>query len=67
MSSKRAIRRRSRKGKVRHETEQFARIGLFKTVQAGAKGLLGVYRCRFCGGWHVGHVPGKQGFGLKRS
>lgn len=64
MSSKRALRRKQCKGKVRHETEAYALIALRNTRSIGN---LSAYSCRFCGGWHIGHTPGKQGIALKRS
>lgn len=59
MSSKRAIRRKSCKGKVRHvdATAAQAAIGGLNRAK-GYQGRLDVYRCSFCGGYHVGH--GKQ-------
>lgn len=62
MSSKRAIRRRSCKGKVRHASHEHAVIALVKTVRGGANGHMSAYRCRFCGGWHIGHTPGQERF-----
>lgn len=64
MSSKRALRRKQCKGKVRHETREFALIALRHTRSYGN---LSPYKCRFCGGWHIGHTPGMQGMSLKRS
>lgn len=64
MSSKRALRRKQCKGKVRHQTEKFAEIAVRNTRSTGN---LSAYRCSFCGGWHIGHTPGKQGMALKRS
>lgn len=56
MSSKRAIRRRSCSSKIRHDDEAAARahIGHLNRTK-GYQGPMNAYRCRFCGGWHVGH------------
>ncbi len=64
MSSKRAIRRRACKGKVRHETIEAAfaaRRSLLRNGNA-APGFLNAYACNFCGGFHVGH---RKGSGLR--
>jgi hypothetical protein len=60
VSSKRAIRRRSCGRKQRHgsEAEARAHIGGLHG-RKGYQGLLNAYRCRFCGGWHVGHAGGR--------
>lgn len=58
MSSKRAVRRKMCRGKVRHETEGGAFAHMMVIIKAGkANGSLNMYRCSFCGGWHVGHTP----------
>lgn len=59
MASKRHIRRKACTGKVRHETEAFALIARRKT-NPGLVGSMGVYRCDFCGGFHVGHRSVKR-------
>lgn len=59
MASKRRIRRKQCDGKRRHATpEAAAGHRRFIHATAGYSGLLNVYRCSFCGGYHVGH--GKQ-------
>ncbi|MGE0333217.1 MAG: hypothetical protein AB7P37_21260 [Ramlibacter sp.] len=63
MSSKRAIRRRLQRkacqGKVRHANEAGANVALRKLRRTGTTdGVMQAYACRFCGGWHIGHVPG---------
>lgn len=58
MSSKRAIRRRSCDGKIRHADQREALdhiAGLNR--RKGFQGSMNAYRCDFCGGWHVGHRP----------
>lgn len=57
MSSKRARRRQACAGKQRHETEAAARAHAASLYRKrGAQGL-NVYKCKFCGAWHVGHRP----------
>lgn len=53
MSSKRRLRRRSCGSKVRHKTAEFALLALRHTRGRD----LNVYHCKFCGGYHVGHMP----------
>lgn len=56
MASKRRLRRRSCERKVRHE-DPGAAWAMVKRLHRtkGDQGNLQVYRCPFCGGWHVGH------------
>ena len=57
MSSKRAIRRRSCKGKVRHLTADAASAAIHHlNMRKGWQGRMNAYRCPFCGGYHVGHA-----------
>jgi hypothetical protein len=62
MSSKRAIRRRACKGKVRHETIEAALVHTCARSIAtrGDQGPMNAYRCAFCGGFHIGHRPGSR-------
>ena len=56
MASKRRIRRRSCQSKVRHATPDAAQGAIRRLhAQKGYQGRLDAYRCRFCGGFHVGH------------
>jgi len=58
MSSKRQLRRRGCDGKIRHETIQdgyAAQSGHCRTFGE----TLGVYFCRFCKGYHLGHPRGE--------
>lgn len=58
MSSKRAIRRRACKGKVRHASLEDAHAHLrHLTRSKGDQGVMNCYRCAFCGGFHIGHRP----------
>lgn len=60
MSSKRAIRRRACKGKVRHAGASEGYAAIRSLARAGRdNGHMTPYRCQFCGGWHIGHT-GKQ-------
>jgi hypothetical protein len=67
MSSKRRVRRKQCAAKVRHATAESASIALVKLRRRPDfnGGRLGVYRCRFCKGYHVGHAIGQQPVGLK--
>lgn len=57
MSSKRHVRRKQCEAKLRHPTEALASVALRKLKRRTDfnGGLMGVYHCRFCKGWHVGH------------
>jgi hypothetical protein len=61
MSSKRAIRRRGCEGKQRHESIGRAWAAMQSLVRSGK--IYGTvprpYRCQFCHGWHLGHMPRK--------
>ncbi len=58
MASKRAQRRKTCTGKVRHATQDAAIAALKAlTRQKGWQGLLVPYRCPFCNGFHFGHAP----------
>lgn len=61
MSSRRRVRARECTGKVKHETEAAARRALAVSARRPKfEGTVGVYRCRFCRGWHLGHTPGRN-------
>ena len=60
MSSKRAIRRKSSTGKVRHDSAKSARIAIAQIFRTrGYTGHMNAYRCAFCNGFHIGHAPRK--------
>lgn len=60
MSSKRAVRRKACKGKFRHADAGAARSELSRLIRSkGYNGAMNAYACRWCGGWHIGHTPGK--------
>jgi hypothetical protein len=56
MSSKRLVRRKQCAGKIKHATEQAAITAMIHTPGTG----LAVYRCKFCGSYHVGHMNKRQ-------
>lgn len=56
MSSKRAVRRKACGGKVRYSTEHAAVCAMIKISSLG----LAVYKCPFCGSYHVGHMNKRQ-------
>ncbi len=61
MSSKRAIRRKACVGKTRFVTFNEATGALRAFLRkVGNEGWpLSAYRCRFCSGFHFGHIPTK--------
>lgn len=59
VSSKRRIRRKACKGKIRHPSRAEAQVQMREAIRARrAGGYLNVYPCPFCRGFHVGHKPG---------
>ncbi len=59
MSSKRRIRRKSCTGKTRYlsfKEAEHAMTGFIRR-QSGSDWPLSPYRCKFCNGFHFGHVP----------
>lgn len=67
MSSKRAQRRRACSGKLRHASQEAAVMAVKALRKKGVDGTLHTYRCQFCGGYHVGHPPGKMLRAMTRS
>lgn len=67
MSSKRHVRRKQCEAKVRYPTAAVASVALRKLKRRADfnGGLVHVYPCRFCKGWHVGHAINQQPPGLK--
>ena len=61
MSSKRAIRRQACDGKTRFPTFSDAANALrgFLRLASSDGWPMSPYRCRFCSGFHFGHVPAK--------
>ena len=59
MASKRARRRASCEGKIRHPSPKEARQHAYRLrAETGTKNY-GFYKCQFCGGWHVGRRDNK--------
>jgi hypothetical protein len=58
VASKRAVRRRACEGKIRYGSAAEALER--RAALHGGKSQLGAYRCRFCGGFHLGHAPRKR-------
>lgn len=61
MASKRHIRRRQCSGKVRHASRDGAVAALRSLIYASPsrRGQMNTYRCKFCRGYHIGHVADK--------
>lgn len=55
MASKRRLRRKACGDKVRHPTQTAAVRHLIKLQRKDFARGMRSYRCRWCGGWHVGH------------
>ena len=60
MASKRKVRRKSCEGKIRYDSIPSAMAGMKKTSSCG----LNVYKCKFCGKFHVGHICKKAKIGM---
>lgn len=58
MSSKRRIRRKSCQSKKRYSTMDEAYSALRQAIKREEtfKGAMNVYPCKFCGGYHIGHI-----------
>lgn len=70
MASKRRMRRNGCEGKKRYETQKEAEHGrnylVIKTMDQH-KSYVNVYHCKFCGGWHVGHLSKRQNLARTQS
>ena len=55
MASHRALRRRSCQGKVRYATAGKASAARGIIQHRSYTGPMNIYKCRFCGGYHIGH------------
>lgn len=62
MASKRHQRRRSCENKLAH-TDPNKALGIAKFMTARHKTTYRVYKCKFCGRWHVGRPSHRQAFG----
>lgn len=56
MASKRHLRRKACSGKVRYQTDQDARRAAAAACRRTQDWIVH-YKCRFCGGIHIGHPP----------
>jgi len=61
MASKRATRRQSCACKVRHENYYGAMIA-YKRFNGPDRIGLRIYKCGFCGGYHIGHIDRATAF-----
>jgi hypothetical protein len=59
MASKRGKRRKSCGQKKRYETREEA-LAVWRSLQRRETHPMRVYPCRFCRGYHVGHMPHKN-------
>lgn len=59
MSSKRRIRRNACQGKKQY-TDKAEADRACRVLFAKERWPMTVYRCQFCGAWHVGHMPRKN-------
>lgn len=58
MASKRRLRRKACEGKVRYKSSKSAHNeAMRRSRMTGHR--LNSYRCEFCGGHHIGHMPYK--------
>jgi hypothetical protein len=63
MASKRRIRKNSCKGKIQYKTEKEAQISrnfIFHKNPEIHTSYLNVYKCKFCGFFHIGHLNKKR-------
>lgn len=65
MSRKRSHKEKSCTGKIRHGSQRQARDHA-RELQVTGEPWVMAYRCRYCGGWHVGHAPEKLRQKLKK-
>lgn len=56
MASKRRKRRKACTGKVRHTTPEEAYRELFRIQRQKYGGLMNVYKCKWCSGYHIGRT-----------
>ncbi|MDP9068021.1 MAG: hypothetical protein M3N53_06710 [Actinomycetota bacterium] len=60
MPSRRRIRARSCETKRRYETSSEAEATAAHRREESGELDLDIYPCRFCNGWHIGHVQPKK-------
>jgi len=56
MASKRNVRRKACKGKVRYGSASEANAAAYSRRLKTSEWIIG-YGCKFCGGFHIGHPP----------
>lgn len=66
MASKRHERRKACDGKKRYESRDHA-LADAMNLQNKEHWHMRAYHCQFCGGWHVGHMPKKNIWAMKRA
>lgn len=57
MASKRHLREKACTGKIRYTTPEQAYSARRSTNRKHYTGPMNVYKCKFCGGYHIGHAP----------
>lgn len=57
MSSKRRVRRRACEGKQRYASSVEGNTAIWSVSRKGYKGHMQVYKCKFCGSYHIGRAP----------
>ena len=62
MSSKRRLRRKQCETKIKHESRSNAFSALRSLLKRDNKWFMTVYKCKFCGKWHIGHSKGQGHF-----
>lgn len=62
VASKRAQRRKACAGKVRHAEEghAYAALRRMRHAHQADNSHHSAYHCPHCGGWHIGHTPGRN-------
>lgn len=63
MASKRRVRRKACEGKIRYNSQEEgekARNHIFHKKPEIHRTFLNVYRCKFCGYFHIGHLDANQ-------
>ena len=60
MASKRRLRRKACEGKQKHATRERAVAHLISLEKSKDATGLGIYLCKHCHHWHVGHTPGSR-------
>jgi hypothetical protein len=48
---------RSCDGKLPHPTKDAAEDEVRRLIARGGSRRIAAYRCKWCGGWHIGHTP----------